>query len=84
MAKSIQQSLKTVADRENRREAKANDSYYMLKRTGSPAVIVECGFLSNPDEAEKLKKSSYQRKLVEAIYQGICIYQENAEKAQKN
>lgn len=84
LAKSIQQSLKTVADRENRREAKANDSYYMLKRTGSPAVIVECGFLSNPDEAEKLKKSSYQRKLVEAIYQGICIYQENAEKAQKN
>lgn len=84
LAKAIQQSLKKVADRQNKREAKANDSYYMLKRTESPTVIVECGFLSNPDEAEKLKKPEYQKKLVDAIYQGICVYEENAEKTQKN
>lgn len=83
LAKAIQQSLKKVADRDNTREAKANDSYYMLKRTESPAVIVECGFLSNPAEAEKLQDPDYQEKLVKAIYQGICVYEENAEKLEK-
>ncbi len=38
----------------NRRQAKANDSYYLLKKTSSPTVIVECGFLSNPTEADLL------------------------------
>lgn len=84
LAKAIQQSLREVADKDNTREAKANDSYYMLKRTESPTVIVECGFLSNPGEAEKLQKSAYQKKLVKAIYAGICAYEETAEESEEN
>ena len=79
LAEAIQSSIKKVADRKNTRSPKANDSYYMLKRTGSPTVIVECGFLSNPDEAEMLQTKAYQTKLVEAIYQGICIYEQTKE-----
>ena len=37
---------------------------------------MECGFLSNPKEAEKLQESSYQEKLAEAIYHGICDFLE--------
>mgnify|MGYP003291874989 CR=1 FL=1 len=38
------------------REIKANDTYYMLKNTKVPTIIVECGFLSNPEEAKKLSE----------------------------
>lgn len=55
LAEALQENLRKYADRENTRKAKANDSYYILKNTVSPTVIVECGFLSNPKEAEKLQ-----------------------------
>ncbi len=74
LAEIIQNSLIREADPENHREAKANDSYYMLKKTSSPIVIVECGFLSNPAEAEKLCDETYQQKLVEAISTGVFQY----------
>ena len=76
LAEALQENLRKYADRDNSREAKANDSYYILKNTVSPTVIVECGFLSNPQEAEKLQKSSYQNKLAEAMYHGICDFLE--------
>ena len=76
LAEALQENLRKNADRENTRKAKANDSYYILKNTVSPTVIVECGFLSNPKEAEKLQESSYQEKLAEAIYHGICDFLE--------
>ena len=50
----------STADRQmktNTRQAKANDTYYLLKRTEVPTIIVECGFLSNPEEAAKLVES---------------------------
>ena len=62
------------ADPENHRKEKANDSYYMLKRTSSPIVIVECGFLSNPEEAEKLSDEEYQQKMADAVCMGIFEY----------
>lgn len=72
-AKVLQEALLTV-DAENTRQAKANDSYYLLKRTEVPTIIVECGFLSNAQEAEKLVDEEYQRKLADAIAQGITEY----------
>lgn len=74
LAEALQENLRKYADRENTRKAKANDSYYILKNTVSPTVIVECGFLSNPKEAEKLQESSYQEKLAEAIYHLSLIH----------
>lgn len=39
-----------------------------------PAVIVECGFLSNPEETNRLKEDDYQNKLVWGIYIGLQNY----------
>ena len=74
LGESLQQSLVSHVDPKNHRQAKANESYYILKKTKCPSVIVECGFLSNAEECKKLKTDAYQRKIVEAIYQGILIY----------
>jgi len=74
LAEVLQASLIANVDPENHREAKANDTYYLLKKTSSPIVIVECGFLSNPEEAVKLADETYQQKLVEAVCLGICQY----------
>ena len=74
LAKLVQKSLIDRVDPENHRQAKANESYYLLKRTVSPTVIVECGFLSNPDEAELLTSEDYQNRLVWAIHMGVMEF----------
>lgn len=77
LAMILQESLISRVDPDNTRAAKANDSYYLLKKTPTPTVIVECGFLSNPTEAELLLDEDYQNKLVRAIYMGILEYLES-------
>ena len=72
-AKIIQEAL-LEADSENTRSAKANDTYYMLKKTEVPVVIVECGFLSNQKEADLLVTEEYQQKVAEAVVNGIIKY----------
>ena len=74
LAEVIQQELIRFVDPENHRQAKANDTYYLLKKTEAPVVIVECGFLSNWEENGKLKDESYQEQLVWAIHMGIMRY----------
>ena len=76
MAEVMQKAL-LAADEENTRQAKANDTYYLLKRTEVPTIIVECGFLSNPEEAAKLIDPEYQKKLADAITEGIIACVEN-------
>ena len=73
-ADTIQDSLIANVDPDNHRVAEANESYYLLKKTPTPTVIVECGFLSNPTEADLLLTDDYQNKLVNAIYIGIQNY----------
>ena len=74
LAEILQKNLIEIADQENNRVAKANTSYYILKNTSAPTVIVECGFLSNPEEESRLISAAYQEKLVEALQKGICEY----------
>lgn len=77
LAEIIQAQMIEKVDPENRRRAKANDSYYLLKKTGIPIVIVECGFLSNGAEAEKLCDEDYQERVAWAIHMGIMQYLNN-------
>ena len=70
IAAVIQEQLRTV-DPENTRQIKENNTYYMLKNTKVPTVIVECGFLTNPEEAEKLTQEEYQQQIAQAICEGI-------------
>ena len=44
-----------------------------------PAVLVECGFLSNPEEAALLGQESYQRDMAAAIYNGLISFLEQRE-----
>lgn len=73
LAEVLQMQLKRL-DEENNRQPKANDSYYLLKKTAKPIVIAECGFLSNTAEAEKLITPLYQEKLAFQIHMGIVKY----------
>ena len=74
LAGLIQKQLVENADPDNKRQIKSNDSYYILKKTGVPIVIVECGFLSNYEEAEKLNRKEYQDRIAFSIYMGIMQY----------
>lgn len=56
------------------RVQKENSTYYILKRSESVTVIVECGFITNPTEAKLLADDDYQEKMAEAICQGIDEY----------
>ena len=76
LAKFIQEQIKFSVKDENKRMEKANDSYYLLKKTICPTVIIECGFLSNLEETKLLKDSAYQKKIAEGILNGIKIYLE--------
>lgn len=56
------------------RTAKSNDNYYLLKNVPCPIVIVECGFLSNWEEAELLCTEAYQKRVADAVARGILEY----------
>lgn len=74
LATILQEQLIEKVDPANTRQVKANDSYYLLKKTKVPIVIVECGFLSNYAEAEKLCDENYQKRVAWAIHLGILQY----------
>lgn len=76
MAELIQTELNTRLEVKRPREAKGNKTYYLLKRSESVLNIVECGFLTNPQEAELLQTEEYQQKVAEAVAEGICVYLE--------
>ncbi len=74
LALIIQEQLKKTLQDGNHRKAKANDNYFMLKKTTIPLVIVECGYLSNREEAEFLVNEESQDKVALAICNGLLEY----------
>ena len=74
LAEFIQEELNLKLKVKRPRVAKGNKTYYLLKRSESVMNIVECGFLTNPEEAGLLCKEEYQNKIVEAIVNGIEEY----------
>ena len=79
MAILLQESLIQQVDNKNNRVAKAARDKYKILRDGydGACVIVECGFLSNYEEEQKLKTEEHQNKIVEGIKIGINKYYEN-------
>ncbi len=72
MATAVRESICSLVQPNNSRELKkATDSIFLLHRTTKPAILVECGFLSNPQECEKLKTPSYQQQMALAIAVGV-------------
>lgn len=74
LAQNIQTSLNHFLEKENSREIKSISGIYLTKNVEIPLVIVECGFLSNYEESEKLKNDDYQNELAWSIYIGIMDY----------
>lgn len=74
LANLIQEELLKLDENNKRVEKEAESSIYLMKKASIPAVIAECGFLSNPDEANKLKDSAYQEKIARAVATGIENY----------
>ena len=71
LANVLQETIKEEMGDGNHRVEKANDSYYMLKKSSGPFVIIECGFLSNPEEEKLLISEEYQQKMAKAVAEGI-------------
>ena len=69
LAESIQKEFKAILGNTNRKATTGD--YYILNRTKMPAVIVEVGFISNPQEAKNLSDPLYQSKIAYAIFSGI-------------
>ena len=80
LAECIRQSVVSSLQPENTRQNKeAGEEIYLLTHCQVPAVLVECGFLSNPREAELLGQETYQNDMAAAIYNGIIDFLEQRE-----
>ena len=74
LAKSLQDNLNEAIQKENKRVAMKLENVYIIKHVEIPISIVECGFLSNPEEEKQLLEDSYQDRLAWGIYNGIIDY----------
>lgn len=74
LAKCIQDSMNTQLEIARPRVQKGNSTYYILKRSKGVTVIVECGFLTNPEEEALLQKEEYQDRVAQAVCDGVMEY----------
>jgi N-acetylmuramoyl-L-alanine amidase len=75
LAQKIQDSIVSNLQPENQRQIKeGTNSVYLLMHASNPIVLVECGFLSNEQEAALLSTEEYQQKMAFAIFCGIMDY----------
>ena len=77
LATSIQSRVRTDLQPDNDRPIKKGESIYLLENTKGRAVLIECGFLTNAEECEKLSQKEYQKQLSFSIVCGIIEYIEN-------
>ncbi len=77
IARGIQEQVKSDVQNQNNRKAKKGDGIYILENISNPAVLVECGFLTNSDECKKLSEKEYQKQLSFSIVCGIINNIEN-------
>lgn len=77
IAGRIQDKVRESIQPSNNRVTKKGENIYLLEHVNNPAVLIECGFLTNPEECEKLSLKEYQKSLSFAIVCGIIEYVEN-------
>jgi len=74
LAFSIQKQLKEELDMNNKRVPQELEDVFLINDMSIPSVLVECGFLSNPNEEKLLMDEEYQKRIALAIYNGIVKY----------
>lgn len=77
LAEHLQAIFSSQVDPQNHRQPKKAENIYLMEHINCPAVLIECGFLSNPSEALLLQEPRYQKKLTAAIACGIMAYTED-------
>lgn len=78
LANIIQSNTQKFQQNENNREIKmAGSNIYLLHNIKNPAVLVECGFLSNKNECEKLRNETYRKEIALVIYSSVIEFFEN-------
>ncbi len=78
LAESIKNNVKALLQPDNERAVKPADrNIYLLYNSDVPAVIVECGFISNYNEAKKLNDNDYQNKIAFAVFSGFMDFYNN-------
>ena len=70
LAEQMQDSFRKTLSPGNQRKAKKSEGIYLMEKVLCPAVLIECGFLSNPVEEAKLRNDDYQKELCTVI---ACI-----------
>ena len=75
LASNIQSQLAANTNAKDR--GVKTQPFYVIKNTNMPSVLVECGFISNPDEANRLKNLDYQNKIINAIADGTYNFLKN-------
>lgn len=80
LAELIQAELVAIdPENQTRTAKKADGTIFLMKNAELPAVLVECGFISNPEEEALLKTDAYQNKIADAIVGGIEEYYRSIE-----
>jgi len=74
LATIIQEELIRVLGNDNKRQPQGKDDIFIIKGLDIPTVLIECGFLSNPQEEQKLNDPQYQQKVAWSIYVGLQRY----------
>lgn len=74
LAAAIQSALNAALDSTSRRTAKAASGVYLMEHIGHPGLLVECGFLSNPAEEQKLASAEYQKKLAAILAASLARF----------
>lgn len=77
IANSVQENIRLLQTDNKRAIKSGNQTIYLLEKLQMPAVLIECGFISNPEEAKLLINEDYQKALALSIYCGIAEYLEN-------
>lgn len=78
LAKQLQTAFVTTLNPGSRRQAKKSEGVYLMERVSCPAVLIECGFLSNPEEEGRLRSEAYQKKICCVIASVLSQTQSNA------
>lgn len=74
LASSIQEQCRRILNPDNKRQVKTSLDYYLFRQVTCPIAVVECGFLSNYEEASLLVTEEYQRQTAWAIYMGTAAF----------
>ena len=74
LAARLQAGFVQTINKGSNRKCKKADGIYLMEQVNRPAILVECGFLSNPEEETRLRSAEYQKKICCVIVYGLSSY----------